>query len=145
MSVAGLMQRRLRGFRVIDIAAMGLVLALALTVYAFKTSAGAQRADIADVESQIRDETRDVRLLRAKVATLERTDHIEHLARAYGDLAPVSARQEVTAADLSRIAMARSAAPAAPAAAATPDQTALAAADAQKPAKAPADPKGTAQ
>lgn len=86
----------MRGFRVIDLAALALFLALALTVYAFKTSAGQERADIADVESQIRDEGRQVRLLQAEVARLESPDRLERLARTYAGQAPLSAKQDVT-------------------------------------------------
>jgi hypothetical protein len=95
MKLSGVISRRVRGFRVLDLAAMVLFLALALTVYAFKTSAGRQRTDIADVESQIRDESRQVRLLRADVARLESPARLERLASAYAGQAPVSARQEI--------------------------------------------------
>ena len=41
MKLSGVLTQRVRGFRVVDIAALVVCLALALTVYAFKTSAGA--------------------------------------------------------------------------------------------------------
>jgi len=72
-----------------------LFLGLALAVYAFKTSAGRERTDIADVEDRIRDESRQVRLLRAEVARLESPARIERLSTAYAGQAPVTARQEV--------------------------------------------------
>src|SRR5262249_38350519 len=80
MRLSTVVPHRVRGFRVVDLAALIVFLVLALTVYAFKTSAGAERRDIADVETQIRDETRDVRLLRAEVAHLESPDRLERLA-----------------------------------------------------------------
>jgi cell division protein FtsL len=101
----GVLRQRFRGFRVVDIAALVIFLALALTVYAFKTSAGAERTDIADVEQQIRDETRDVQQLRAQVAHLESPDRLETLARANGQ-SPIGAKQEVTPQALSQVATA---------------------------------------
>jgi cell division protein FtsL len=105
MRVSGIVRQRFRGFRVVDIAALVICLALALTVYAFKTSAGAQRTDIADVEQQIRDETKAVQLLRAQVAHLEAPDRLERLARTNAGQAPVSAKQEVTPQALPQVAV----------------------------------------
>jgi hypothetical protein len=111
MKASELLNRRVRGFRVVDLAALVLFLALAFTVYAFKTSAGRQRTDIADVETQIHDESRDVRLLRAKVAALESAPNIERLAP-YANQAPVNPRQEIDPSELPRIAMSGSPPPA---------------------------------
>jgi hypothetical protein len=105
MRVSGIVRQRVRGFRVVDIAALVICLALALTVYAFKTSAGAQRTDIADVEQQVRDETKAVQLLRAQVAHLEAPDRLERLARTNAGQAPVSAKQEVTPQALPQLAV----------------------------------------
>lgn len=105
MKVSGIVRQRVRGFRVVDIAALVICLALALTVYAFKTSAGAQRTDIADVEQQVRDETKAVQLLRAQVAHLEAPDRLERLARTDAGQAPVSAKQEVTPQALPQLAV----------------------------------------
>jgi hypothetical protein len=96
MRLSGVLTQRIRGFRVVDIAALVVCLTLALTVYAFKTSAGVERTDISDVESQIRDQTRQVRLLRAEIAHLESPDRLERLSSQYAGQAPVSAKQEVT-------------------------------------------------
>ena len=103
MRVSGVLRQRVRGFRVVDLAALVIFLALALTVYAFKTSAGAERTDIADVEREIRDETRQVQLLRAQVAHLEAPDRLERLARS-AEQAPVAATQEVTPQALPQVA-----------------------------------------
>jgi cell division protein FtsL len=103
MKLSGVLRQRFRGFRVVDLAALVIFLALALTVYAFKTSAGAERTDIADVEQQIRDETKAVQLLRAEVAHLEAPDRLERLARTDGQ-APIAAKQEVTAQALPQVA-----------------------------------------
>jgi hypothetical protein len=104
MKLSGVLGQRVRGFRVIDLAALVIFLALALTVYAFKTSAGRERTNISDVESQIRDETRQVRLLRAQIAHLESPDRLEKLASRYAGQAPVAAKQEVTPEALPQVA-----------------------------------------
>jgi hypothetical protein len=104
MRLSGVVKQRVRGFRVIDLAALVIFLALALTVYAFKTSAGRERADISDIESQIRDETQTVKLLRARIAHLESPDRLEKLATQYAGQAPVGAKQEVTPDSLSQVA-----------------------------------------
>ena len=105
MKLSELVQHRVRGFRVLDLAALVLFLALAVTVYAFKTSAGRERTDIADIEDQIQDESRDVRLLRAKVAGLESAPNVERLATEYANQAPVAPKQEIEPQDLPRIAL----------------------------------------
>jgi hypothetical protein len=104
MRLSGMLGQRVRGFRVVDLAALVIFLALALTVYAFKTSAGAERTDIADVEQQVRDETRQVQLLRAQVAHLESPDRLERLARTFAQQTPVAAKQEVTPQALPQVA-----------------------------------------
>ena len=62
--MAHVFTRRVRGFRVIDLMALILLLALALGVYAFKTLAGRESADIDDVQRQIVVEQKRVRMLR---------------------------------------------------------------------------------
>jgi hypothetical protein len=104
MRVSAILFRRVRGFRVVDLAAMVIVLALALTVYAFKTSAGAERTDIADIEDQIADERVHVRLLRDQVSRLENPERLEDRATRFAGLAPVAARQEVTPEALAQVA-----------------------------------------
>lgn len=94
MKVSAVLFRRVRGFRVLDLAATVIVLALALTVYAFKTSAGAERTDIADIEDKIADERSEVRLLQDQVARLENPKHLEARATQI-KLAPIEASQEI--------------------------------------------------
>jgi hypothetical protein len=101
---AGFLFKRVRGFRVVDLGALVVFLALAFTVYAFKTSAGSERANIADIEDQIRDEQHQVRLLRAEVIHLESPDRLEDRARVYAGQAPIAARQEVTPEGLAQVA-----------------------------------------
>ena len=114
MSVLGVFTSRVRGFRVLDLAFLGLVPVLALSLYTFKTFAGRERSNIADVEAQIRDETRQVLLLRAQIAHLESPDRLEKLATQVGKQAPVAARQEVAPDALGKLVAAPTAAKAAP-------------------------------
>jgi hypothetical protein len=111
MKVSGVLFRRVRGFRVIDLAAAVVFLALALTVYAFKTSAGAERTDIADVEDKIVVERHDVRLLQDQVARLENPKRLEDRASRLDGLARISAKQEVTPEALPQVAGPQAVAP----------------------------------
>jgi cell division protein FtsL len=122
MSVLGVFTRRVRGSRVLDLAFLGLVPVLALSLYTFKTFAGRERSDIADVETQIRDETRQVLLLRAQIAHLESPDRLEKLATQVKQ-APVAAKQEVAPDALGKLAAAPQAAPSNAAANAAPAET----------------------
>jgi cell division protein FtsL len=119
MKLSDVVTRRVRGFRVLDLAALALVLSLALLVYAFKTAAGSQRSDIADIENQIHDQDRDVRVLRAQVAQLESPARLEKLAVAYAGQGPITARQEIAPDALPQVAQDKNAL----APAATPDAT----------------------
>ena len=103
MKISALLFRRVRGFRVMDLAAMVIFLALALAVYAFKTSAGAERSNIADVEDKIQLERAQVRLLRDQVAALENPKRLEDRAGVAG-LTRVEAKQEVTPEALAQVA-----------------------------------------
>jgi len=100
-----LMDRRVRGFRLIDIVAMGLLAAIVLGVYLAKTIAGRERAEIARVERLIDIERERIRLLHAEVAFLEQPSRIERLSSAYLGLAPTQAKRETTVDNLSRIAV----------------------------------------
>ena len=88
--------RRVRGFRVVELGALGVLLVLILTVYLAKTGAGGKRADIDHIQGQIFDEQTQIRMLRAEVATLEQPERLEALSARYLGLEPVSARREVT-------------------------------------------------
>ncbi|MHB8530246.1 MAG: cell division protein FtsL [Caulobacteraceae bacterium] len=101
---AGVFSRRLRGFRIVDLFALVVFLALAFTVYAFKTLAGAQGAATARVERQIVLEQKRLRLLHAEIAHLENPGRIERLSTAYLGLGPVQPGQEITPAALAAIA-----------------------------------------
>ncbi|RAK60587.1 cell division protein [Phenylobacterium hankyongense] len=111
-----LLSRRVRGFRLVDLMALGFLVALILGVYLAKTIAGRERSEIARVESQIGAEKARIRLLQAEVSHLEQPARIEHLSETYLGLAPVSLKREASPDALPELA--RQAAPAAHAAAA---------------------------
>ncbi|MFZ5721122.1 MAG: cell division protein FtsL [Pseudomonadota bacterium] len=101
-----LLSRKVRGFRLIDLVGVGLLVALILGVYLAKTMAGNQRAEIAKVERQIKAETARIRLLKAEVAHLEQPGRIERLAVTYLKMAPVHAGAEATPEQLIDVAQA---------------------------------------
>jgi cell division protein FtsL len=100
----GLFERRVRGFRVVELGGLAVLLALILAVYLAKTGAGGKRADIERVQEQIVEEQTQIRMLRAEVATLERPERLAALATRYLGLEPVSARHEITAEALEDVA-----------------------------------------
>ncbi|MFC3069241.1 cell division protein FtsL [Phenylobacterium soli] len=100
-----LMARRVRGFRLVDIVALGVLVLLILGVYLAKTIAGRERAEIASAERQIAAEKTRIRLLQAEVTHLEQPARIEHLSETYLGMAPVSIKHEATADLLPEIAL----------------------------------------
>jgi cell division protein FtsL len=104
MRVFGVFSQRLRGFRVVDLLALAVLLVLAFGVYAFKTLAGAQSADTLSIERQIADEQRRVRLLDAEVAHLEDPARIERLSTQYLGMKPVDVQHETTEETLPQVA-----------------------------------------
>jgi len=106
--------RRVRGVRVLDLMAAVVLLVLALGSYAFKTMAEAQDAGAADIQSQITQEERRVRLLKAEISHLEAPARIEAMSSQYLGMAAPDAKHDITLADLPRIAGAGDAAVKAP-------------------------------
>lgn len=90
------LDRKVRGFRLIDLVALGLLTVLILGVYLAKTMAGGERTEIARAERQIEMEKERIRLLQAEVSHLEQPARIEHLSETYLGLGPVSIRHETT-------------------------------------------------
>jgi cell division protein FtsL len=90
-------ERRVRGFRVVEVTGLAVLLVLMLVVYLAKTFAGGERAQIAHVEREISQEKQRVRLLRAEVAHLEKPERLERLSREYLGLEPVTAKREIKA------------------------------------------------
>lgn len=102
--VSSVFNQRVRGFRVIDLTALSILLALALGVYAVKTLAGRESADIADVQGQIVMEQKRVRLLRAEIAHLEDPSRIERLSTHYLGFKPVDPKRESSIEALPQVA-----------------------------------------
>lgn len=95
---------RLRGFRVLDLLALGVLFTLALGSYAFKTAAGAQDADAVGVQGQISQEEKRIRLLDAEISHLEAPGRIERLSRQYLGMAAADPKREITAEALPQVA-----------------------------------------
>ena len=122
MTGPGFFDRRIRGFRIVEIGAMAVLVVLVLVVYLAKDGAGDKRADIDRVQQQIVAEQDRIRLLKAEVAHQEQPERLEALAGQYLGLQPVSAKHEVEAAELADVA--RVAAPVVKASAAPPGSVA---------------------
>ncbi len=104
MTRVGFFNRRIRGFRIVEIGAMAVLVALVLVVYLAKDGAGDKRADIDRVQEQIGAEQDQIRLLQAEVAHQEQPERLEALAGQYLGLQPVAAKHEVAAAELASLA-----------------------------------------
>jgi hypothetical protein len=113
--MAGLYNRRVRGFRVINFAAVILLIALMFGLYWAKTRASGDGAAISHIEYQITTEKRDIRSLEAQVAQMEQPGNIGRLSQDYLHLAPEKTTQEISPDRLAEVA-AHPVAPAAPAA-----------------------------
>jgi len=99
-----LFERRVRGFRVVNLAGCGFLVVLVLGVYAAKTDAGREGATISGVERQISDERRMLRLLKAELAHLEEPSRLQRLSSDYLGLKPVAAAREAPADSLVEVA-----------------------------------------
>jgi cell division protein FtsL len=91
---ARLFDRRVRGFRVIEVAALLGLAGMIFWVYLTKAEAGRERSQISEVREQIVDEQRELKQLRAENAHLEQYRRIETLSRSYLGLEPVRAARE---------------------------------------------------
>src|SRR5690606_910031 len=97
-------EQRIRGFRVIEVAALACLVMLIFWVYLTKAQAAGERSRIAQVDSQIAVEQRKIRLLAAEAAHLEQPARIEQLSDAYLGLKPVAAKREARPDGLAEIA-----------------------------------------
>jgi cell division protein FtsL len=88
--------RKIRGFRLLDLVGVGLLVAVVLGVYLAKTMAGRERAEIATIERQIKVEKQRIRLLQAEVAHLEQPGRLERLAVMYLNMEAVGAHREAS-------------------------------------------------
>ena len=96
--------RRIRGFKLIDLTLLALLVGVVFGVYLAKTFAGRERAEIAKIERKIGGEKARIRLLNAEVAHLEQPGRIERLSATYLGLKPVSATNEATVDQLATLA-----------------------------------------
>ncbi|HJV42671.1 cell division protein FtsL [Caulobacter sp.] len=94
MSVADVFNRRVRGFRVVEVVGLGILLSLVTSVYLAKTFAGSERQEIGRIEQEIEQEGVRKRLLEAEVAHLEQPRRIEQLAQMM-QLQPIAADHEI--------------------------------------------------
>ena len=99
-----LFTHRIRGVQVVNLWGIGVLLVLVFALYLVKTFGGAERADIASTETQIAEEQRQIALLRAEVAFLQRPDRIQRLAEQSLNAQPISGKHDATLADLPKIA-----------------------------------------
>lgn len=95
MTSVGLFDRRIRGFRIVEVAGMGVLLTLVTSVYLAKTFAGRERQEISRIEQEIVDEGVRKRLLEAEVAHLEQPRRIEQLAQMM-QLKPIAPDHEIS-------------------------------------------------
>jgi len=121
--IAGIFNRRIRGFRVINFAFVIVLLMLMFGLYFAKTQASGDSASITRTERQIITEKRNIRLLQAKVATLEQPDRITQLS-SYVGLAPVSAAHEIEPGKLAQVAAGHAQSAPAPPSVAAPAESA---------------------
>jgi hypothetical protein len=101
--IARLFDQRVRGFRIVEVAALACLILLILWVYLTKAQAGDERARIASIEHDIAVEQQKLRMLKAESAHLEQPTRIERLSEAYLGLEPVPARREATPRSLPEI------------------------------------------
>ena len=100
---AGFLGRSLRGVRLVEFGGLLVLLVMATGVYLAKAAAGRERADITQVQSQIDDETKRLRLLQAEVAHLEEPGRLGRLSAQLG-LAPTGPQHQAAPDELGEIA-----------------------------------------
>ena len=105
MILFDIFRRRYRGFRVVDLVALAVLLVLALASYAFKTFAQGMGADTVGVEGQITQEDQRIHLLKAEIAHLEDPGRIERLSSQYLGMQAADPKQETTAEALPQVAL----------------------------------------
>ncbi len=97
---------RLRGFRIIDLVFLAVLLTVAVGSYAFKTLEIEQGTDTRAVEDRIVEEQKQIRLLHAEISHLEDPGRIERLSTSFLGMGRIEPDHEIGIADLARIAKA---------------------------------------
>lgn len=106
MSGFGFLSTRFRGFRVVNLLGLTILLIIALGSYAFKTLVVAQDAGAAGVEDQILREQKRIRMLKAEIAHLETPRRLRDLSSQYLGLGPVDPKHDIALRSLATIAAA---------------------------------------
>lgn len=88
------LDHRTRGFRTINIIAVGVLMCAAVVVNLAKAYAGREVREIARTERSINEEGKRIRLLKAEVAHLEQPERLQRLARDVLGMGPLSATRE---------------------------------------------------
>jgi hypothetical protein len=96
MRAPGFLTARIRGFRIVNLLALTVLLVIALGSYALKTLAGTQDAGGVGVEDQILQEQKRIRMLQAEISTLGGPQRVADLSRQYLNLGPVDAKHDIT-------------------------------------------------
>ncbi len=96
MRAPGFLTARIRGFRIVNLLALTVLLVIALGSYALKTLAGTQDAGGVGVEDQIVQEQKRIRMLEAEISTLGGPQRVADLSRQYLNLGPVDAKHDLT-------------------------------------------------
>ena len=104
MSIGAIFTHRVRGVRLIEVWAVGLLAVLVFSVYLTKTFAGREANEITRTQSQIEQEATRIRLLKAEVAYLEQPERIERLSQTYLHLEPMQGKREAEPDRLAEIA-----------------------------------------
>jgi hypothetical protein len=96
MRAPGFLTARIRGFRIVNLLGLTVLLVIALGSYALKTLAGTQDAGGVGVEDQILQEQKRIRMLQAEISTLGGPQRVADLSRQYLSLTPVDAKHDIT-------------------------------------------------
>jgi hypothetical protein len=104
MSLFGALNRRVFGFRAMELGATLVLTALVITVYMAKTGAGDKTDDIDRITQQIQDTQTQIHLLKAQVANEEQPERLTRLSARYLNLAPIGPKQEIDADGLAGVA-----------------------------------------
>jgi hypothetical protein len=99
-----LFNKRVRGFRVVHLAATAVLAGLVLSVYMTKADAGREAAAITAINRDIDGEARRLRLLRAELAHLEQPERLEQLSSRYLSMEPIPAQRETVPDGLAEVA-----------------------------------------
>jgi hypothetical protein len=94
MRAPGFLTARIRGFRIVNLLALTVLLVIALGSYALKTLAGAQDAGEVNVEDQILQEQKRIRMLQAEISTLGGPQRVADLSRQYLTLTAPDGRHD---------------------------------------------------